>query len=176
MATLRSLKWTEIKTLSHIFVRGYQTRTPGQLSVEDLFDHKATETIDVRTPAEYEIDHIPGSINIPVLDNNQRVIVGTLHSKNPFEARKLGSSLITKNISDHILNHFYHKPMDYSPLIYCWRGGQRSRSLAIVLSEIGFNNVHTLYGGYKYYRKKVCADLEVLPKDFKYYVISGKTH
>jgi len=118
------------------------------------------EIIDVRSPAEYEEDHIPGAINLPVLDNNQRAEVGTLHNSKENgvslkpRARQLGAAYISANTSKHLLQHFLGKELTYKPLIYCWRGGQRSRSMAIILKEIGFCP-WILQGGWRDYRKLV---------------------
>jgi len=125
-------------------------------SVKNLFSERNNfdEIIDVRTPAEYAEDRLDSAVNIPVLSDSERVTVGSLYNRNSFEARKLGASLISKNIGEHINNYFINKPKHYKPLIYCWRGGQRSRSLAIILQETGFQP-SLLLGGYKDYRKLV---------------------
>ncbi|XP_023346600.1 uncharacterized protein LOC111715500 isoform X2 [Eurytemora carolleeae] len=117
-----------------------------------------SEIIDVRTPLEFAEDRIRGAINLPVLNNEQRAEVGTLYCSDKLKGRKVGAALISRNISDHILNHFKEKDLNYKPLIYCWRGGQRSRSMAIILKEIGFQPV-LLQGGYKAYRQHVCSYL-----------------
>jgi len=114
------------------------------------------EIIDVRTPLEFQEDHVEGAINLPVLSNDERAEVGLLYSKDKMTGRKIGAAKITRNISDHILNHFKDKDMHYKPLVYCWRGGQRSRSMAAVLKEIGFQP-SLIQGGYKAYRKHVCS-------------------
>jgi len=117
------------------------------------------EIIDVRTPDEFAEDRVFGAINLPVLDNQQRIEVGTLYKKEKSIARKLGAALINKNTSEHIVNHFMSKDLTYKPLIYCWRGGHRSRSLAIILKEIGFEPA-ILSGGYKEYRKLVRSSVQ----------------
>ena len=140
-----------------------------------LFD----EVIDVRTPLEFAEDRIIGAINLPVLSNEQRVTVGTLYAKDRMAARKLGAGLISGNISQHILNHFIDKPGNYKPLIYCWRGGQRSRSMAIILNQIGFD-AQIFQGGYKQYRKVVRDHVQENVKknsfdEFKFILMSGTT-
>lgn len=131
------------------------------------------EIIDVRSEREFIDDHIPGAINLPVLKNKEREKVGKLYKQvSVFEARKLGASLISNNISDHIKRHFLAKNPSYSPFIYCWRGGQRSHSLAVILAQIGWQ-VKVLEGGYKRYRHYVCQQLETLPLQFNYHVICG---
>lgn len=140
-----------------------------------------TEIIDVRSPQEFTEDHIPGAINLPVLYDSERVEVGTIYKQiNPFQARKLGAALVAKNLSEHITQHFANKEKKYHPLVYCWRGGQRSLSMALVLSQIGWR-VTILEGGYKTYRAYVRQQIEELPKKFTYKILcgftgSGKTH
>ena len=163
--------------VAQTFLRKYHGRLkPSKSSVPEIIsthiDSRVTEIIDVRTPDEYDKDHIPGSINLPVLNNEERHEVGCLYSKCPFEARKLGASLISKNISGHLTGHFYSKSEDYSPLVYCWRGGQRSYSLGLVLAQIGFQTF-CLENGYKQYRTHVRETLDTLPKRFQFKVISG---
>ena len=88
---------------------------------------KINQIIDVRSPSEYKEDHIPGSINLPVLNDKERKLIGTIYKKeSPFKAKKLGASLISKNISVLIKKKFINNPGSWKPLIYCWRGGQRS--------------------------------------------------
>ncbi len=138
-------------------------------------ENNYSEIIDVRSENEFAEDHIPGAINLPVLTNEERKQVGTIYKKiSPFEARKLGSSLVAKNISHHLEKHFLEKNKNYFPLIYCWRGGQRSNSLGIVLTQIGWP-VHILEGGYKTYRKGVRQQLEILPIQFNYNILCGLT-
>ena len=130
--------------------------------------------IDVRSPAEFAEDHIPGAINCPVLDDAERIEVGTIYKQvSPFEARKLGSKLISQNIARH-LAQFNDRPKQWKPLIYCWRGGQRSAAMNIIFSQIGWAS-HQLEGGYKAYRLDALAALASLPQRFSYRVICGPT-
>jgi tRNA 2-selenouridine synthase len=130
--------------------------------------------IDVRTPAEWEDDHIPGAVNMPVLDHDQRHQVGLTYKKDSFEGRKLGASLIADSISKIIKEHFMDKEQSWKPLIYCWRGGKRSGSLALVLEQIGFQ-ASVLEGGYKAYRAQVQAQLQALPPKLEWRVLTGPT-
>merc|ERR1719391_1332781 len=135
------------------------------------------EIIDVRTPLEFEEDHIFGAVNLPVLSNEQRVQVGSLYHKDRMAGRKLGAALITANISKHILEHFTSKAGNYRPLVYCWRGGQRSRSMALILREIGFQAA-IFQGGYKQYRQLVRetvqeSELSNKIDEFKFILPSG---
>ncbi len=130
--------------------------------------------IDVRSPAEYAEDHIPGAINCPVLDDAERVRVGTLYKQSPFEAKKIGAALVSRNIARHIESLWLDKLRSWHPLIYCWRGGQRSGAMTHVLRQIGFA-AERLDGGYKSYRHHVLQQLQVLPAKFSFRVLCGLT-
>ena len=133
------------------------------------------EIIDARSPAEFAADHIPGAINLPVLNNEERVQIGTMYTQvSAFEAKKIGAALVSRNIAHHLESHFRDRPRSYRPLVYCWRGGNRSGSLCHVLQKIGFA-ARQLEGGYKAYRSKVVEDLERLPDQFQFRVICGPT-
>ncbi len=134
-----------------------------------------SEVIDVRSPAEHAEDRVPGAINLPVLSDAERAEVGTLYKQvSPFTARKLGAALVSKNISRHLEAHFADKDKSYRPLVYCWRGGQRSESLALVLAQIGWA-VSVVEGGYKAYRGYVRSQLECLPQALQFRVLCGLT-
>jgi tRNA 2-selenouridine synthase len=141
-------------------------------SIEQL--HEFDVIIDVRTPSEFAEDHIPGAVNFPVLSDEERVRVGTLHKQSAFEAKKIGAALIARNIAAHIEQHCLNKPRNWHPLIYCWRGGQRSGAMSHILRSIGFA-AERLDGGYKNYRHHVLEQLEILPARFFFRVICGLT-
>ena len=130
--------------------------------------------IDARTPAEFALDHIPGAINCPVLDNEQRVIVGTLYKNSPFAAKKVGAAMVARNIAAFIDEQFKDQPRSWKPLIYCWRGGTRSGAMAHIFRTIGWGAMQ-LDGGYKAWRRQVSHDLTILPSQFAYRVICGRT-
>jgi tRNA 2-selenouridine synthase len=131
--------------------------------------------IDVRSPSEFAEDHIPGAINCPVLSDEERKHVGTLYKQvNAFEAKKIGAALVARNIAHHIESHFLPHGRDWRPLVYCWRGGNRSAAMAHILARIGWPAVQ-LDGGYKEYRRHVREALAELPKRFSYQVLCGTT-
>lgn len=131
--------------------------------------------LDARSPAEFADDHIPGATSCPVLSNEERIKVGTLYKQvSPFEAKKVGAALVAKNIAAHIEARFLDKPKSWRPLVYCWRGGQRSGAFTHILREIGWD-AHRLEGGYKTWRRHVVDTLATLPARFAYKVISGPT-
>lgn len=133
------------------------------------------EIIDVRSPGEFAEDHVPGAINLPVLDDAERARVGTLYKQvSSFEAKKVGAALVSRNIARHLDTWFSGKPKSYRPLVVCWRGGSRSGSLTHVLQKIGFAAMQ-LDGGYKAYRRHVVAELAHLPGLLGYRVVCGPT-
>jgi tRNA 2-selenouridine synthase len=131
--------------------------------------------IDVRSPSEFAEDHLPGAVNWPVLDDEQRRSVGTLYVQvSAHEARKVGAALVARNMAAHIEQHVRDLPREWKPLVYCWRGGQRSGTLAWYLSQIGFRTAQ-LSGGYKAFRAVVRSDLQTLPTRFDFHVLCGRT-
>jgi tRNA 2-selenouridine synthase len=134
-----------------------------------------SDVIDARSEGEYAEDHLPGAINWPSLHDDERQIVGTQYKQiNAFEAKKLGAALVAHNIAEHIQREVLSKPRDWQPLIYCWRGGKRSGSLALILDQIGFK-VTLVDGGYKAFRAALVADLPQLAARHHYQVVCGTT-
>ena len=130
------------------------------------------DRIDVRSPSEFADDHVPSATNHPVLDNTERARIGTLYASSPFAARKLGAAIVARNIASMLETAFAERPREWQPLVYCWRGGQRSRALTQVLHEVGWRAVQ-LEGGYRAYRRHVVAELARVPQRFV--VICGLT-
>ena len=131
--------------------------------------------IDARAPGEFAEDHLPGALSMPVLNDEQRARVGTLYKQvSAFEAKKLGAALVSRNVADHIERHLMDKPKSWRPLVYCWRGGQRSGAFSHILREIGWD-AHRLQGGYKAWRRYVIEQLALLPQRFDFRVVSGAT-
>lgn len=131
--------------------------------------------VDARSEDEYAEDRLPGAVNWPSLNNAERHEVGTIYKQvSPFEARKRGAALVAANIARHIQREVMDKPKGWQPLVYCWRGGQRSGSLALVLGQIGFR-VHIVEGGYKAFRHAVLEQLPGLVQRLRYRVVCGPT-
>jgi tRNA 2-selenouridine synthase len=131
--------------------------------------------IDARSESEHAEDHLPGAVNWPTLTDAERHLVGTEYKQvSPFEARKRGAALAALNIARHVQTHVMPHPRNWRPLVYCWRGGQRSGSLGLVLGEIGFT-VRVVEGGYQAFRREVLAQLQTLPATLQYRVLCGPT-
>jgi len=131
--------------------------------------------IDVRSPAEYAEDHLPGAINLPVLDDAERARVGTIYKQqSPFLARKVGAALVARNAARHLEGALADKPGGWRPLVYCWRGGQRSGSFATILGQVGWR-VDLVAGGYKAWRTLVVGALNDQPFPAPLWVLDGNT-
>jgi tRNA 2-selenouridine synthase len=144
----------------------------------EFFDlpHAGFDTlIDVRAPAEFAEDHIPSAINLPVLSDEERARVGTMYKQvSPFDARKLGAALVAANAARHLQGPLADMQGGWKPLVYCWRGGQRSGSFATILGQIGWR-VDTVAGGYKAWRSKVVDALYHMPFPLRALVLDGNT-
>ncbi len=131
--------------------------------------------IDARSEAEYALDHLPGAVNWPTLNNAERIEIGTLYKQvNPFEARKRGAAIAARNVAAHIEREVIDKAKDWKPLCYCWRGGQRSGALSLILSQIGFR-VTLIDGGYKAFRAAIVQDTAQRALQLPWQVVCGPT-
>ena len=128
----------------------------------------------MRSPSEFAHDHVPGAINLPVLSDAERAEVGTLYARDSFAARRLGAAAVSSNIAIHLRTWCAAQPRHWRPLLYCWRGGQRSRSFALVLREIGWKAT-VLEGGWQAFRRHVVAEMESLCAARRFHVLTGLT-
>ncbi len=150
---------------------------PALLPASDvLSDLESYDTvIDVRSESEFALDHLPGAINCPVLHDEERVRVGTIYKQqSPFDAKKLGAALVAANIARHLQDHFADCPRGWKPLVYCWRGGNRSGAMVHILAKIGWPATQ-LDGGYKAYRQHLVTAIDELSPRLDFRVICGTT-
>lgn len=144
-------------------------------TLTDLSALDADDIIDVRSPSEFAQDHIPGAINLPALSDAERAQVGTIYVQDsPFKARKIGAALVARNVATHLETQLADRPGGWKPVVYCWRGGQRSGSVVSILSQIGWR-AEQLDGGYKSYRRLVKALLYDAPLPHQLVLIDGGT-
>lgn len=144
-------------------------------TLDAILNHGFDTVIDVRSPAEFAEDHMPGAINLPALDNAQRAEVGTIYKQiSPFRARKIGAGMVIRNVADHIDGPLQDKDGSWRPLIYCWRGGQRSGVFRTILSEVGWR-AETVKGGYMTFRRLVNAMLHDTPLPHRFILLDGYT-
>lgn len=152
-------------------------KEPIALSIEEVLARRAefSAVLDARSPAEFAEDHLPHAQCAPVLNNDERALVGTVYKQqSSFEAKRLGAALVSSNIARILQTQLNDRPRDWSPLVYCWRGGNRSGALATVLARIGWRT-SILIGGYREFRRRVVADLNVRPAQLRFKVLAGRT-
>ncbi|HAJ84464.1 MAG TPA: tRNA 2-selenouridine(34) synthase MnmH [Rhodobacteraceae bacterium] len=144
-------------------------------SLADLRNLNVDTIIDVRSPTEYAEDHVSGAINLPVLDDFERDEVGTIYKQaSPFSARKVGGALVASNTAAHLQGYLASKDGSWQPLVYCWRGGQRSNAFATILDQVGWR-VKLLKGGYQSYRHEIVQMLYKTQLPHRLILISGST-
>lgn len=120
----------------------------------DEINGRFDEIIDVRSPSEFAEDHLPGAINLPVLNDEERARIGTIYKQvDTFLARRDGAAIIAERSASYLRGHFANKDPSYFPLVYCWRGGMRSNSLAVILAAVGWRT-GVVTGGYREYRRE----------------------
>ncbi|MDZ7628122.1 MAG: tRNA 2-selenouridine(34) synthase MnmH [Parvularculaceae bacterium] len=142
--------------------------SPESLSLYDL-------VIDVRSPAEFAEDHLPGAINLPVLSNEERAAVGTIYVQDSrFRARRLGAAHVARNVARHLEEALADKPAKFRPLLYCWRGGMRSNAMATILSAVGWR-CGVVAGGYKTWRRMVVEALFIGQTPIPFVRLDGAT-
>lgn len=130
--------------------------------------------IDARSPHEYDEDHVPGAVNLPVVDDAEFAEVGTKHKDDTHAAYLIGVEYSLRNIARQIRPLIAKYDKRARMLVYCFRGGKRSKLWADNLRTIGFE-VDVLRGGWKNYRRWVLASIETLPHHFGLRVLAGST-
>jgi tRNA 2-selenouridine synthase len=144
-------------------------------SLPAFLAHGFDTVIDVRSPAEYAEDHVPGAISLPAMSNEERARVGTIYKQvSPFDARKIGAGIVARNVADHLDGPLAGMPGSWRPLVYCWRGGQRSGSVATILTAVGWRT-ETVAGGYQTYRRLVHDALYETPMPHRVVLLDGYT-
>ncbi|MGI2293376.1 tRNA 2-selenouridine(34) synthase MnmH [Paenibacillus sp. GXUN7292] len=129
-------------------------------------------TIDVRSPSEFKLATIPGSINIPLFDDEERAEVGTIYKQVSVEAAKQRGLEIVSAKLPAFIKRFSEIPGEKT--VFCWRGGMRSKTSATVVSLMGIQ-ASRLIGGYRSYRQWVVGQLETMNYNPKAVVLQGNT-
>ncbi|HAE91133.1 MAG TPA: tRNA 2-selenouridine(34) synthase MnmH [Tissierella sp.] len=148
------------------------------VSYEDVDEKRINENhilIDVRSPSEYKSETIPGAYNIPIFNDKERELIGTIYKQESIEkAKKIGIETASKHLPN-IYEQVLEFDKKYNNLIFfCARGGFRSSSLVSLFKSIGINAIK-LDGGYKGYRKYINSHLPQIVKKIKFIVLYGNT-
>ena len=144
-----------------------------RLDIADFLRDSSTRVLlDVRSPGEYAQGHIPGAVSFPLFSDEERALVGTCYKQQGKEqALELGLELVGPKMAGFIRQARQLAP-DRRLAVHCWRGGQRSGSMAWLFRQAGFE-VATLDGGYKKYRRYVLDGFQGIQLDMR--VVGGRT-
>lgn len=131
--------------------------------------------IDMRSPLEYQEGHIPGAVNIPLFTNEERAVVGTTYKQvGPEEAKQQGLSIVSIKLPDIVSQIRGYYKSGKTVIVYCWRGGMRSKSVVNILEIMGIR-AYQLLGGYKIYRRYVLDSLSTFSWNPDTIVLCGST-
>ncbi|HZX20778.1 MAG TPA: tRNA 2-selenouridine(34) synthase MnmH, partial [Clostridia bacterium] len=146
-----------------------------KVTVEKAINMEDKIFIDVRSPSEFIRGSIPGAINIPILDNDERADVSTIYTnKSHEEAKARGIQYASSKLSS-IYNRVSMLAKRHKNIIlFCWRGGLRSDALSSFLGTLGVN-IYQLEGGYKKYRRYVIEYFDENKFEHKFIVLHGYT-
>lgn len=141
------------------------------ISVSEALALQNALFVDTRSPGEFVVDHIPGAINLPIFDNDQRAQIGTLYKHNKDKAYEMGLKMYeqkTAKLIDTISSFDTKKKI----VVYCWRGGLRSKTITELVRKQGYNALQ-LEGGYKSFRAFVREELHSFKPAFRFVVLHG---
>lgn len=144
------------------------------IDYENVKKKKETVLIDVRSEGEFAESHIPGAVNIPIFNDEERAQVGTMYKQIGTEqARELGLRIASAKLPE-LIRSIEQASQGKEPVVYCWRGGMRSKSVAAVLDLMGLP-VYRLEGGYRGYRERVKERIANFQLAARCVVIHGMT-
>lgn len=132
--------------------------------------------IDVRSPNEFEEATIPGAINIPLFNNEERTLIGTIYkTESPEKATEVGLELVSPKIPTLIKEIKNSLASGQKPVFFCRRGGMRSRTVATLYQLVYPKNVYRLSGGYRAYREYILEQIANIRVDNPTFVLHGMT-
>ncbi|MFW6383219.1 MAG: tRNA 2-selenouridine(34) synthase MnmH [Nanoarchaeota archaeon] len=136
-------------------------------------DYSSYLFVDTRSPAEFEEDHVPRSYNLPIFDDTERKNIGILYKADKQKAFDLGIDYYSKKLPG-LVKEIRKLPRNKKIIVYCWRGGLRSKAIAQLIDLLGYSS-YQLEGGYKAYRAFVRENLYKYQTDFRFIVLWGLT-
>lgn len=145
-----------------------------EITIQEALSLKNTVFIDIRSPGEYLDATIPGAINIPLFENDERAEIGTIYKQISPELAKLRGLEIAGPKISRLVKDVKEKSDGRIPIIFCWRGGHRSKFFSYILNFVDIENLR-LIGGYKAYRRLVYNYFSIadLPKAIVLYGNTG---
>lgn len=144
------------------------------IEIEEALQLTRVSFVDVRSPREYQYDTIPGAVNVPLFDDEERHRVGVVYNEHgPQEARKLGLKIVAPKLPE-LVERLLEQKRDHQLVVFCWRGGDRSHAVAHLLDMMHIP-CFRLVGGYKAYRQYVNKQLHEERLPHRFIVLHGLT-
>ena len=142
---------------------------------EEIYRFDKKILVDIRSPQEYQEFHIPGAVNVPLFENEEKKIIGHIYrNEGVEEAKRVGEEFAKKKLKEFYQEFKRLKEKYENVIVYCWRGGMRSQGMCKAMSQMGLD-LYRLRGGYRAYRQFILRDMERILKDKKVIVLTGKT-
>ncbi|MDQ7037928.1 MAG: tRNA 2-selenouridine(34) synthase MnmH [Aquificota bacterium] len=142
---------------------------------EQIYEFEKKVLVDIRSPQEFEEFHIPGAVNVPLFENEEKRLIGEIYrTKGEEEARKIGEKIAFSRIGKLVEEIKELKGKHENVIVYCWRGGMRSRGFCEALAKLGIRT-YRLRGGYRAYRRFILRDMERILEGVSFIVLTGRT-
>ena len=141
----------------------------------DIYRFDKKILVDIRSPQEFEEFHIPGAVNVPLFDNEEKRLIGYVYRNRGVEkAKELGEEIAKRKLEEFYRTFKELKEKYENVIVYCWRGGMRSQGMCEAMSSMGLD-LFRLRGGYRAYRQFILKDMERIMEDIRFLVLTGKT-
>ena len=142
---------------------------------EQIYEFEEKVIVDVRSPQEFEEFHIPGAVNVPLFEDEEKRQIGAVYrTKGEGEARKIGERIALRKIKDLADKVRKLKEKHRNVIVYCWRGGMRSKGFCEAMASMGIDTFR-IAGGYRAYRQFILRDMVRILENVEFIVLTGKT-
>ncbi len=142
---------------------------------QDIYSFEKKILVDIRSPQEFEEFHIPGAVNIPLFENEEKKLIGYIYRNEGVDkAKEVGEEIAKKKLEEFYRKFKKLKEKYENVIVYCWRGGMRSQGMCEAMSKMGLD-LYRLRGGYRAYRQFILKDMERILEDTEFIVLTGKT-
>ncbi len=141
----------------------------------EIYGFEKKILVDIRSPQEFEEFHIPGAVNVPLFENEEKKLIGYVYrNKGVEKAKELGEEIARRKLEEFYRKFRELKEKYGNVIVYCWRGGMRSQGMCEAMSSMGLDLLR-LRGGYRAYRQFILKDMERIMRNIKFLVLTGKT-
>lgn len=142
---------------------------------EQIYEFQSRVLVDVRSPKEFEEFHIPGAVNVPLFEDDEKRLIGFIYrTKGEEEAKRIGQEIALSKIKALVERVRELKERFGNVIVYCWRGGMRSKGFCEAMAKFGVET-YRIRGGYRAYRRFILKDMERILERVNLIVLTGKT-